>query len=441
MRARSRARRFGGLLAGVALALAAASVLAAGPPARHLLGVRSGPWEDRFRIVLDLSEPTPYRSVVATGPDRVVIVIPGMMGEGTPAPELDPRFVSGLRIDDLPDTMRLEISLTSALRCQVFTVPPGDGKPFRIVCDVYHPTPLPASAERQASSKTPASPPAKEPPRLRESKEAAKAPPPVKVPEPMPLPERQAPAEPRETKEAKAPAPGTMGTWTIYIDPGHGGHDPGAMQASMQEKRITLDVARRLAKRLSGEPGVVARLTREGDTGVALGRRVRRAEEGGADAFVSVHVNGCKDRSARGAEVFFLSLGGASDAATREVETLENAADAGEDTALTAFAHLPFGADLLQTDTLRRSSLLAESILGVLEESGFAASRGVKQANFAVLRSARIPSALVEVGFLSNPGDAERLASPEHREALAETIARGLLEYRSRYARQQPDTK
>jgi N-acetylmuramoyl-L-alanine amidase len=214
------------------------------------------------------------------------------------------------------------------------------------------------------------------------------------------------------------------------------------MQGSMQEKRITFDVAKRLKERLSREPGVVARLTREGDTGVALGRRVRRAEEDGADAFVSVHVNGCKDHSARGAEVFFLSLRGASDSATREVEKLENAAaDAGEDTTLTAFAHLPFGADLLQTDTLRRSSLLAESILGALEASNFAASRGVKQANFAVLRSARIPSALVEIGFLSNPGVATRLASPEHREALAETIARGLLEYRSRYARQQPDAQ
>lgn len=400
----------GGLLAGLALAMAAGPVLAARPLPRHLLGVRSGPWEDRFRIVFDLSEPSWYRSEVATDPDRVVIVIPRMVGEGTPAPKLDPRFVSGLRIDDLPDTtLRIEISLTRALRCQVLTVPADGAKPFRLVCDIYHPT---------------------------EPKEA------VKVPEPVKPPEAQEPPPLKAPEPTKPPALGTLGAWTIFVDPGHGGHDPGAVQGAMQEKRIAFDVAKRLTERLSREPGVTARLTREGDTGIALGRRIRRAEEGGADAFVSVHVNGCKDHSARGAEVFFLSLRGASDAATREVEILENAAaDAGEDTALTAFAHIPFGADLLQTDTLRRSSLLAESILGALEVSDLAASRGVKQANFAVLRSARIPSALVEVGFLSNRGDAERLASPEHRQALAETIARGLLEYRSRYARQQPDAQ
>jgi N-acetylmuramoyl-L-alanine amidase len=365
--------------------LLALLLLAAGsPPAmgetRQLLRVRAAPWEDRFRVVLDLSAPSEYRSQVLTGPDRIVIEMPRTSAQGAPLPKIDEWMVTGLQVEDLPDsTARVEIALARALATEVFVVPAADGKPFRVVCDIFRP---------------------------------------------------------------KEPERKVTGRWLVMIDPGHGGRDPGATARQMREKGITLDVARRLAKRLNREPGVVARLTRESDTRVGLKRRVQRAEAADADAFVSVHVNGCRDRSARGAEVFFLSVSGASDAAAREVEALENAAaEAGEDTVLAAIAGLPFGADLLQTDTLRRSSLLAESILNALERSDLAAARGVKQANFLVLRSARMPSALVEVGFLSNPGDARRLASPTHRQALAETIAKGLLEYRARYARQTPASK
>jgi N-acetylmuramoyl-L-alanine amidase len=379
------------LLAGLGLVLALAAASPAPAAAKKLLGIRSAPWEDRYRIVLDLSETTTYRSRVLTGPDRVVIEVPRTSIAGATMPVIKQKMVTGLSVTALADsTARVVIGLSGPLRCEVFTVAPGDGKPFRIVCDIYRPVP------------------------------GAPAPKPKAV---APAP---APAVPAKTK------------WVVEIDPGHGGRDPGAGQR-LAEKTITLDVARRLAERLNQEPGVMARLTRRADVRVGLKTRVRRAEDAGADAFVSVHVNGCKDRSARGAEVFFLSLAGASDAAGREVEALENApGDAAEDTTLSAIAQLPFGVDLLQTDTMRRSSLLAESILGALEKSDLAASRGVKQANFVVLRSARIPSALVEVGFISNPGDADRLASPAHREALAVTIAQGLLEYRARYARQSP---
>jgi len=369
-----------GVLAGLGLLLTTSAVRSVIASPHQLLRIRAAPWEDRFRIVLDLGDSVAYRSEVRTGPDRVVIEILSTVARGVPTPKLDEWMVTGLRVEDLPDTTaRVEIELAQALHSEVFTVSPGDGRPFRVVCDIFRPKPS---------------------------------------------------------------APSPIGAWTVFIDPGHGGRDPGAMQGKLREERITLDVARRLTATLNLEPGVTARLTRESDSGIGLQRRVRRAEEADADAFVSVHVNGCQDRSARGAEVFFLSLRGASDAATRDVERQENAAaEAADDSTQTTVAQLPFGADLLRTDTLRRSSLLAESILDALERSHLAASRGVKQANFVVLRSVRVPSALVEVGFLSNPGDAKRLASPEHRQALAETIAHGLLEYRARFARQEPGAR
>ena len=175
--------------------------------------------------------------------------------------------------------------------------------------------------------------------------------------------------------------------------------------------------------------------TRETDQLIGLRDRVTRGEDLDGDVFVSVHVNGCRDRGARGAEVFFLSLRGASDAATRELASLENSAVPSEDPMLREIADLPFAVDLIQTDTIQRSSLLSEAVLATLGDSGLAAARGVKQANFAVLRSCRMPSTLIELGFISNPGDAKQLAKASHRQALAETIANGLLEFRRQYAR------
>jgi N-acetylmuramoyl-L-alanine amidase len=205
------------------------------------------------------------------------------------------------------------------------------------------------------------------------------------------------------------------------------------------EKDIVLDVGRRLFDRLAEEPGITPQLTRSKDVFVNLSARARRAETARADLFVSVHVNGYRSRAPKGAEVFFLSLDGATDVAERELESLENAAvGEGADPVLGEIAELPFAVDLLKTDTVMRSSLLAESILNQLVHGDLAASRGVKQANFVVLRSCRVPSALVEVGFASNPEDAARLASETHRQALAEAITKGILEFRARYARHAP---
>ncbi|MCK4304454.1 MAG: N-acetylmuramoyl-L-alanine amidase, partial [Candidatus Eisenbacteria sp.] len=226
-------------------------------------------------------------------------------------------------------------------------------------------------------------------------------------------------------------------TWIVIIDPGHGGRDPGVVtrRARLKEKDVVLDVALRLKRVLDPEAGVEVRLTRDQDMFLGLRDRVVRSEALGGDLFLSIHVNGCRQQAARGAEVFFLSLRGATSAAARELEALENSVDATQDPMLGEMAELPFAVDLLQTDTILRSSFLAETILDALDQSGLAATRGVKQANFAVLRSCRLPSALIELGFMSNPEDARKLGSASHRQALAETIAIGLLEFQRRYAR------
>jgi N-acetylmuramoyl-L-alanine amidase len=182
-------------------------------------------------------------------------------------------------------------------------------------------------------------------------------------------------------------------------------------------------------------------MTRQDDRFIGLRQRRRIAEEREADAFVSIHVNAARASQAGGVEVYFLSIGGASDEASRELARLENEADpeyvVEEDSLLEG---IPFGFDLRQSDTLMRSSHLAEAILVSLERSSLAASRGVKQAGFAVLKSFQVPSILVEVGFLSNPAEAKRLKNDEHRERLAGSIAAGTTNYFSKYARARAET-
>ncbi len=176
--------------------------------------------------------------------------------------------------------------------------------------------------------------------------------------------------------------------------------------------------------------GYEARLSRKRDEYLGLGRRRKIGEEYEADAFVSIHANSFRKSQVQGVEVYFLSLRGVSDEASRELARLENEADPeynpDEDDLLDG---IPFSFDLRQNDTLRRSSAMAESTLAVIERSDLAASRGVKQAGFAVLKSFEVPSILVEVGFLSNPQEAKRLKSTRYRARVAESIAGGVILY------------
>jgi len=384
---------------------------ASAAPASRLTAIRTAPWDDRYRVVLDFAAEVEYRAWVLTDPDRIAIDLPASGADEFKLPVPKDWMVAAVRVNRPSDgATQVVIDLRRAPHYKIFTVPPGDGRGFRIVCDVLRertPPQAPGSEKPEAETAVAKAPEAKAP----------KAETPVV-----------------ETPEAARP-------WVVLIDAGHGGRDPGAMHHQLSEKTIVLDVSRRLAERLNKEPGVVAYLTRDRDLFMNLRQRVRKAEAAGADIFISVHVNGCAAGSARGAEVFYLSLQGADDAAIRELAAMENEAkDDSDDPLMGEIAELPFGVDLIQNDTLRRSSLLAEAILNSLCQGGLAASRGVKQANFVVLRSCRVPSALVELGFLSNAADAKTLGSPAHRQVLAEEIASGVLEFRRRYARHAQET-
>jgi N-acetylmuramoyl-L-alanine amidase len=236
----------------------------------------------------------------------------------------------------------------------------------------------------------------------------------------------------------------------VIVDAGHGGHDTGALgKRGTREKDVNLAIALRLGHELQHELGVEVIYTRKTDVFVPLSRRAEIANRANADLFISVHSNAHKNRDISGVETYFLNTTSshyASRLASREnaeqfsPDDLDGAApDVGapEDDA----GQLPGGplgrdlrlllADLAMrsaTDDSRRlASYVQGSVVGSLRRSHTdVKDLGVKHALFYVLLGVRMPSVLVESGFLTHREEESRLAEPRYQETLASAIARGV---------------
>ncbi len=220
----------------------------------------------------------------------------------------------------------------------------------------------------------------------------------------------------------------------IVIDPGHGGKDEGAKGfASLVEKDLVLDVAKRLAARVR-QMGIDVILTRSDDTFVGLEERTSLANESRADLFLSVHANSSRHRSARGTETFFASLE-ASDEAAVELAERENQAF-GEEGAAALPGRDPVAAilgDLADNEFLRDSQEFARLVQERFGKLKGVRSRGVKQAPFVVLMNVDMPSALIELGFVTNRKEAFSLADAGYRDRLAEHLADAVGLFQKRY--------
>jgi N-acetylmuramoyl-L-alanine amidase len=233
---------------------------------------------------------------------------------------------------------------------------------------------------------------------------------------------------------APAVAPGKSGT-IIVIDPGHGGVEVGAVGVSgLEEKAVTLDLARRLAVLLQKQ-GITAVLTRDEDRVMPLDDRTAIANQNRAELFLSIHLNASKRKSAIGAETYYLSAD-ATDAEARTLAALENKAyqspDAPQATPVSPPDH---GLelilwDLAQNSYLAESSRLAESIQKELNALTGVRDRGVRQAPFRVLMGATMPAILVEVGFISNPEEETRLKADDYKDKIVDAIARAVADFR-----------
>jgi N-acetylmuramoyl-L-alanine amidase len=213
----------------------------------------------------------------------------------------------------------------------------------------------------------------------------------------------------------------------VVLDPGHGGSQKGAVGVGgFTEKDFTLKMARALALRLSADHKLQIIFTREGDEDVSLEKRVTLANEAGADIFISIHANSISRPNIGGVETFFHSLEASGEEA-RRVAGYENssgsgAADSGE---LLQFIL----ADIQQTERLNSSAQLASLLHRRLVKALPWEDRGIMQADFIVLRNTRMPSVLLELGFVTNRRDVKLLRQNESLEKLALAIADGLEEF------------
>ncbi|MFT4764191.1 MAG: N-acetylmuramoyl-L-alanine amidase [Oleispira sp.] len=219
---------------------------------------------------------------------------------------------------------------------------------------------------------------------------------------------------------------------SVAIDAGHGGEDPGAVgYRRTKEKTVVLKIAKELARLLEAEPGYKPYLTRTGDYYIPLRDRTRKARDANADLFISIHADAFRNSQAHGSSVFVLSERGASSEEARYLAEKENEADLvggvslGDKDDHVAMTLL----DLSMTATRGSSLSVGTSILKRMDTISRLHKKEVGEAAFMVLKAPDIPALLIETGFISNPGEAKKLATSRYQKKMAREIFIGLTQY------------
>jgi N-acetylmuramoyl-L-alanine amidase len=218
----------------------------------------------------------------------------------------------------------------------------------------------------------------------------------------------------------------------IAIDAGHGGEDPGASgPRRLREKDVVLKIAKELHALLEKDSGFKPTLIRSGDYYISLKGRRNLARKRQADLFVSIHADAFHNKQANGASVYALSTKGATSTAASYLAQRENAADLVGGVSLSDKDEVLAGvlADLQMTSTLDTSLKLGDRVLGRMDNVARLHKKQVEQAGFAVLKSPDVPSILVETGFISNPGEAKKLATRSYQQKMAASIHRGIRDW------------
>jgi len=351
-------------------------------PVPELARIRFWTAPDHTRLVFDLTAPPGEPRFRMADSLTFEVYLPGARKTSAITTE----FVGDSLVTDIFTAVSdsgtaIRIGLKKTTTPLGFVLGPGDGQPDRVVVDI--PAPADPEADKALAQKV------------------------------------------EELKKAR--------NLIVAIDAGHGGDDPGAIgHRRLQEADITLAIAKKLKAELDQIPGISAVLTRTDDYFIPLRKRIELARKYQADLFVSVHCNASRDRDATGTEVYFLSLTGATDEASRSVAEAENAADLiGGVRPETGSDLLSILFDLRQNDTIRRSSEMAEQMIDALERDSRLQTRGVKQAGFVVLKAPEIPSILVETAFITNAREAAMLKDPQFQRKFAEMMADGIQAFKS----------
>ncbi len=218
-----------------------------------------------------------------------------------------------------------------------------------------------------------------------------------------------------------------LGISRIVIDPGHGGHDPGAQGRGLSEADLVLDIALRLEQLLTREQGVEVVLTRRTDVFVPLEERTAMANRENADLFLSIHANASRSAKARGVETYFLNFASTPDA--EAVAARENSASG------RTMHSLP---DIVKAITLNNkldesrdfATIVQREMIGHLSSANKdLRDLGVKQAPFVVLIGAGMPSVLAEISFMTHSQEGKLLKSKAYRQRIAEALYQGVERY------------
>jgi N-acetylmuramoyl-L-alanine amidase len=334
---------------------------------------------DKTRVVIDLSKPASHKIITLRGPDRLVIDLSNSRLAGS----LDdmPKgagAVRGIRTGVRSGgQLRVVLDLNQTVRSRSFTAGPNKQYGDRLVIDLH----------RSGNLQT------------------------VK-----------------RASEVLQPGRDIV----IAIDPGHGGHDPGAVgRAKTREKDVALSISKELARRINAETGMKAVLVRNGDYYVDHRKRTDIARRNKADLFVSIHADAVDDRRARGASVYALSNKGASDEEARILAERENAAVSVGGVGLSdkdpVLAEVLL--DLSQSASLSASLDIGNKVARELGRIGKMHRKTVQQAGFLVLKSPDMPSILVETAYISNPDEEKKLRNKNHQKKLANAILGGVRNY------------
>lgn len=418
--------------------------------------------EGYTRVVIDLTENPEFRSDLINNPDRVYVDLAGSVLP--PDLKRDLRIsdgvVEGIRVAQFdPKTVRVVLDIKKLKKHEIFTL----SDPPRVVIDVYGSgrdeivDKGPILAKDQVTEEQKLA----EEKRLAEEQKLAEL---QRLAEEKRLAEERILAEEKEIAQEKASARAeklarvekvveekALGKKAIaasrernindlkpshirkvVIDAGHGGYDPGAIgSGGVREKDVVLDIAKKVKKALEAKGGYEVYLTRNNDKALSLEERTMVANEKGADLFISIHANAHNSKNVSGLETYFLNY-------TNEKEALKVAArenkisvrrmqkDRSEKEVILASLQL----DNNVHESMNLANLVQKSMVAQLDRRyPRVRDLGVKNALFYVLVGAKMPSALVEVAFITNPTEAKRLKTKAYREHLANGIAKGVEKY------------
>ena len=400
--------------------------------------IRVGTQKDITRIVFEFTAKMDARVFVLADPYRVVIDMPEVGWRLPPRPLPAANGVYDKLRYGLyrPGNSRVVLDLLHPAQIEnASMLAPNGAYGYRLVLELSRATRKDFLAARKVGGIVVSSDPLGRKPKPRTVARASSLPPPIrtrKSPSKVTKDRTVAsstsrfPLAPRKPDlRPKAPM------YTVVIDPGHGGVDPGTVGASgSYEKHITLSMSRAIRDALKSFGVYKVSLTRDRDIFIPLRERIQIARDAGADLFISVHADAIKNRKISGPSVYTLSER-ASDKEAAALAEKENKADliAGIDLSNNSQEVANILIDLAQRDAMNQSARFASLLVGELKRRTKVLRNTHRCAGFAVLKAPDVPSVLLELGFLSNRKDERALRNPAYRKKMALGVAKAVNGY------------